>query len=66
MKVEEAKKALTDVGLIPGPTVTVEGKDGVVVSTTPAIGEAVEPGTTVTLYVGGTHDEGKHGGKGHD
>jgi len=68
MKVEEAKKALTDAGLTPGPTVTVEGKEGVVVSTKPAFDQPVAPGTTVTLYVGGSHGEGngKHGGKGHD
>ena len=49
-----AKDALKSVGLKVGPVQKVAGPDGVVVGTSPLVGQVVPVGTTVTLYVGST------------
>jgi len=50
----EAKDALKKAGLDVGPIQKVAGTDGVVVGTSPLVGQVVPVGTTVTLYVGST------------
>jgi serine/threonine-protein kinase len=72
MKEGDAKETLKDEGLEVAGTVKVAGPEGLVVSTSPLVGQIVQPGTAVTLYVGSTptprptkpHGNGNGKGKG--
>jgi eukaryotic-like serine/threonine-protein kinase len=66
-----ASARLRGAGLIVGSVQLVEGEEGVVVDVDPAEGTRVRTGSTVTLYVGTSPNEGKGKGdpskdKGHD
>jgi beta-lactam-binding protein with PASTA domain len=70
LKLADAVKELRGQGLKVGDVTRVDGPPDTVVRTDPPDGASVDPGASVTLYVGaqqstGRGDKGKGKGKGH-
>ena len=63
LSLTDARRELTQAGLVVGGVRRVEGPEGTVVRTDPSIGNSVPRGASVTLFVGLPPEEGD-GGKG--